>query len=283
MAERLIRFDWAMKKLLRQKAHFAILEGFLSELLKEDIFIEEILDGESNQHHADDKFNRVDILAKKADGELIIIEVQNNKEVDYFQRMLYGVSKVTGEHIYSGRPYSELKKVYSVNIVYFDLGQGKDYVYHGKTRFKGVHEGDVLQLSQRQKELFEKDELHKLFPEYYVIKINSFNDVAKDTLDEWIYYLKNDAVLKGSKAKGLREVEEQLRVQSLSEAERRDYNTHAENDRLVRGLFFTARDDGKREQAIETALKMKKLGMDIKTIADCTGLRVELVEALRDE
>jgi len=128
MAERLIRFDWAMKKLLRQKAHFAILEGFLSELLKEDIFIEEILDGETNQDDAEDKFNRVDILAKKTNGELIIIEVQNNKEVDYFQRMLYGVSKVTGEHIFSGQPYSELKKVYSVNIVYFDLGQGKDYV-----------------------------------------------------------------------------------------------------------------------------------------------------------
>lgn len=37
MATKLIRFDWAMKKLLRNKANFDILEGFLSELLREDI------------------------------------------------------------------------------------------------------------------------------------------------------------------------------------------------------------------------------------------------------
>ena len=40
---KLISFDWAMKKLLRSKANFKILEGFLSELLKEDVRIQEIL------------------------------------------------------------------------------------------------------------------------------------------------------------------------------------------------------------------------------------------------
>ena len=34
---KLITFDWAMKRLLRSKANFDILEGFLSELLDEDI------------------------------------------------------------------------------------------------------------------------------------------------------------------------------------------------------------------------------------------------------
>jgi predicted transposase/invertase (TIGR01784 family) len=96
----------------------------LGELLKDDIKIEEILDGESNQYSQEDKFNRVDILAKNGSGELIIIEVQNNRELDYFQRMVYAVSKVTTEHLHIGEPYSKLKKVYSVNIVYFDLGQG---------------------------------------------------------------------------------------------------------------------------------------------------------------
>ena len=37
MAKKLVRFDWAMKRLLLQnKANFDILEGFLSELLHED-------------------------------------------------------------------------------------------------------------------------------------------------------------------------------------------------------------------------------------------------------
>ncbi len=58
---KLISFDWAMKKLLRSKANFEILEGFLSELLKEDISILEILESESNKEDSKDKFNRVDL------------------------------------------------------------------------------------------------------------------------------------------------------------------------------------------------------------------------------
>ncbi len=47
--KRLIRFDWAVKRLLRNKANFVILEGFLSELLSDDIKINNILESEGNQ------------------------------------------------------------------------------------------------------------------------------------------------------------------------------------------------------------------------------------------
>ena len=71
------------------------------------------------------------MLAENSKGELVIIEVQNNRELDYFHRMLYGTSKAITEYMNQGDPYAKVKKVYSVNIVYFDLGQGDDYVYHG--------------------------------------------------------------------------------------------------------------------------------------------------------
>ena len=58
----LIRFDWAMKKLLRSKANFGILEGFLSELLKQDVKILNLLESESNKNDKDGKFNRVDMV-----------------------------------------------------------------------------------------------------------------------------------------------------------------------------------------------------------------------------
>lgn len=137
MAKKLVRFDWAMKKMLRHKANFDILEGFLSELLGEDIFIKQILDSESNKEKEDDKFNRVDILVENSKGELIIIEVQNSKEYDYFHRILYGTSKAITEHIKEQQAYSYVKKVISITIAYFDLGQGEDYVYHGTTVFRG--------------------------------------------------------------------------------------------------------------------------------------------------
>lgn len=140
MTKKLIRFDWAVKKLLRNKANFVVLEGFLSELLFDDIKIQKILESESNQDTENDKYNRVDILTQNSKNELIIVEIQNTYEIDFFHQMTYGTSKALIENISLGQPYSEIKKVISINVVYFDLGQGKDYIYKGKTNFEGLHE-----------------------------------------------------------------------------------------------------------------------------------------------
>ena len=45
----IIRFDWAMKRLLRNKANFSVLEGLLTTLLGEKIIIRRLLESESNQ------------------------------------------------------------------------------------------------------------------------------------------------------------------------------------------------------------------------------------------
>ena len=145
----LVRFDWAIKRLPRKKSNFVVLEGLLSALRGENVIIVRILESEGNKEDSEDKFNRVDVLAENSKGELVIIEVQNNRELDYFHRMLYGTSKAVTEYIHEGEKYGTIKKIYSVNIIYFDLGQGKDYVYHGKTQFKGIHFDDILKLSTR--------------------------------------------------------------------------------------------------------------------------------------
>lgn len=153
-----------MWKMLRHKANFDILEGFLSELLEEDIKIKQILDSESNKETEDDKYNRVDILVENSKCELVIIEVQNSKEYDLFHRMLFGAAKAITEHIKEGQAYAEVKKVISITIAYFDLGQGKDYVCHGMTVFKGIHKHDILTLADKQIELYKKNNVHEIFP-----------------------------------------------------------------------------------------------------------------------
>ena len=226
MSKRLIRFDWAVKKLLRNKANFVVLEGFLSELLFDDIKIQKILESESNQETENDKYNRVDILTQNSKNELIIVEIQNTYEIDFFHRMIYGTSKALIENISLGQPYSEIKKVISINVVYFDLGQGKDYIYKGKTNFEGLHENDTLQLSIQQKQTFTKKEISDFFPEYYIIKVNKFNDIAKDTLDEWVYFLKNSEVKDEFKAKGLAEAKEVLDIMRLDKEQQYGYNRY---------------------------------------------------------
>ena len=126
---KLISFDWAMKKILRSKANFDILEGFLSELLFEDITILEILESESNKETDNNKSNQVDIKVKNSNEEIILIEIQYSNELDYLQRILYASSKAIVEHIKEGEAYSKISKIISISILYFDFGDGDDYIY----------------------------------------------------------------------------------------------------------------------------------------------------------
>ena len=256
---KLVSFDWAVKRLLRSKANFEVLEGFLSELLFDDIKILEVLESESNKDNENDKYNRVDIKVKNAKGELLIIEIQSNNERDFFQRILYATSKTICEHLDEGDPYSKVAKVISVNILYFDLGEGSDYIYKGKTVFNSFHDKGILKLNQDQQETFQKEYPSDIFPEYYIIKVNNFNNVAKSTLDEWIYLFKNSAIKSDFKAKGIKKAGRVLDKLKMSKEERLAYDNYIYHKRAALGDFMTAIEDGRKEGRKEGRDEERKL------------------------
>ena len=289
MPRKLVSFDWAMKKILRQKANFEILEGFLSELFKFDVLIQEILESEANQESDDDKFNRVDLLAKNEKGELILIEVQHNSEIDYFHRMVYGTSKLISEYMEKGKGYTQVKKVYSVNIVYFHLGQGRDYIYYGKTDFKGLNNpNDILLPSQRQKDDFKIENIYEIYPEYYILKINDFNDISKNSLDEWIYFLKNEEIKDNFKAKGLEKAKESLDLMKLDDKAKALYKRSEDNKRDKESIILTAKREGKREglkegeklKELEIAKNLLDVGVAIDIISQTTNLNIDEIKSL---
>jgi predicted transposase/invertase (TIGR01784 family) len=289
MANKLVRFDWAMKKMLRHKANFDILEGFLSELLQEEIKIKQILDSESNKETEDDKYNRVDILVENGKGELVIIEVQNSKEYDYFHRMLFGAAKAITEHIKEGQAYSEVKKVISITIAYFDLGQGKDYVYHGTTVFKGIHKNDILALADKQIALYHKSAIHEIFPEFWVIKVGKFGNKVKDKLDEWIYFFKNSEIKADFSAKGLKEASERLDAMKLNEKDAKEYQRYLKELRNIASAQHTKMADaqdlinkGKEEKEIEIVERLTSKGLSPEEISDLTGMPMEKIRKILD-
>lgn len=288
----IIRFDWAMKRLLRNKANFSVLEGLLTTLLGEKIVIQKLLESESNQEDEYDKYNRVDMLAENSKGELVLIEVQNNNEYAYFQRMLFGTSKLVTEYINRGESYDKVRKVYSVNIVYFSLGHGIDFVYHGKTEFRGIHQGDILELTPFQKQTFKVDTVSQLYPEYYILKVNGFDQVAKSPLEEWIYYLNTGEIPSDATAPGLEEARERLKLDSMTKDELAAYYRHLDNIVILRDNIYTEREEGRaegraegreegvREANLNNARNLKKLGVAIDVISQATGLSKEEIEAL---
>ena len=312
----IIRFDWAAKRMLRDKANFAVFEGLVTVLLEEKITISEILESESNQESINDKFNRVDIKAINSKGEIIIVEIQLTREWYYLQRILYGVSKTITEHISLGSKYENVKKVYSINILYFDLGKGTDYLYHGTTSFVGVHTGDKLMVKKKEEDAIRSCLPEEIFPEFYLIRVNEFNDRATTPIEEWLDFLKNNRIKDNTTTPGLQEAREQLRVLRMTNEERKAYDSYIDAIRTQDSVLDTYRTEGllegkmlgraegreegraegreegraegraegiaegRQKEKLENARKLKENGVPVELIAKSLGLTDEEIGSI---
>lgn len=305
LKDRYIRFDWAIKRLLRQKANFDVLEGFLTVFIGEEVKIVEILESEGNQQTPDDKFNRVDIKARNSKGEIILVEVQNTSELYYLERILYGVAKAITEHIHLGDTYKEVKKVYSISILYFDIGKGADYMYVGQNKFIGVHTNDQLVITAKEKGALVQKSPAEIFPEYILVRVNEFDKVAVTPLEEWVAYLKSGVIKENTTAPGLQEARKKLQYYSMTDAERYAYDEHInavmiQNDVLgnareeglaegrAEGLtqgraegLAEGRAEGRAEAKKDIVKSMLSNGLSVEQAAKYSGLTVEEVESIK--
>jgi predicted transposase/invertase (TIGR01784 family) len=280
--KQLVRFDWFIKNLLRDKVDFEILEGFLSELLKDNITILEVVESESNKKTKLDKFNRVAVLVKTANDERVIIEVRNTKELDYLQRVLYGTSKTLTETIKESETYKNVKRIISISVVYFEIGQGQDYIYFGKTSFIGIHKRDRLKLSEQQIEFFSNkiQSVEQIFPNYYLIRAADFDGNVRDGLDEWVYFFKTAKVQGKFKAKGLAKAKQRLDIAKLSDEERADYNGYLESLRSDASYKEQIKFEAKKmavEMASEMAIGIANDKLDEATDNIIKGIVINLL------
>ena len=131
----------------------------------------------------------------------------------------------------------KLKKVYSISILYFDIGKGSDYLYHGQNQFVGVHTKDFLQVNTKEKETIVSRLPSDIFPEYILIRVNEFNKVALSPIEEWMSKLEGS--LEG----------------------------HMEG--LLEGRL-----EGEEKKNLENAKRMKALGVSFEVIKQVTGQKI---------
>lgn len=302
MKENYIRFDWAVKRLLRLEANFVILEGFLSVLLKDIIKISCLLEGKKNKHNENKLSSRLHLLAYNHRNERILIELQNTYEFHYYYQMLCGRPNTICEYI-NGNEIEPVHKVYSINIIYFDLGLGSDYVYHGKTDFKGMHTGEHLGLTIPQQYALGRLYADNTLTEYYVLRADKFNQQALTPLDEWIAYIKTSDIPAVTTTPGLNEARELFRKNLLPIEEKKRYEKYRMDirdqneaykvkvekleqekaDRLSEGItkgLAEGLEKGKKEEKLIIARKAKAKGMSVEDIADLTGLTMDEIKAL---
>ena len=275
-----IRFDWAVKRMLRDKANFAVLEGLISVLTGEVVKIENLFEGVGSRDLADDKFNRVDIKAKNVKGEIILVEMRITRELYYRQRIVLGVPKALTEHNEFDLMYENAKKVYSINILYFDLGKGSDYLYHGKTVFTGVHTNDRLEVNTKEADELRMRVPEDIFPEYYIIRVNEFNNVATTPIEEWLDYLKNNRIKDNTTTPGLKEARQKLLYLTMSDKERRAYDEHMDDIMVQNDVLDTAEEKGVIKGIMLTAKNLKSMGFSIADIMNATGLSEDDIKKL---
>ncbi len=203
----------------------------------------------------------MDIKALDGHGDIVIIEVQNTYELAYMERILYGVSKAITEHITTGQGYEHVKKVISISIVYFSLGKGADYLYRGVTSFIGVHTHDELMVSQKQRDALVRKPASELFPEYYIIRVNEFNDVATTPLEEWVRYLRTGVIEDSDTAPGLPEARQRLRYYDMSPSEKKAYDDHLDDLLIQKNAIADSKAEGRAEGRKEGLAEGRKEGL----------------------
>jgi len=297
---KLIRFDWAMKTLLRDKANFDVIEGFLCALFEDDnIKILNILESETNAEDETDKFNRVDLLVQDSQNRKIYIEIQNTRETDYLESLLYATSKIIVEHQDLGENFKDISKVISISILYFNLGTGDDYIYYGTTEFKGLNTGHKLVVKKRVEisETLEpkyKFVEKKIFPEYYLITVERYKNVVQKRIDEWIYMIKNSEVAEGSTSKNIDKAKQKLAIINMTKEKRKAYEKYLINLAKDADVVNTAKEEGvqigiekerqkQQEEKIEMIKVMINDGMSDNQIARFTKTDIAEIQKIRKE
>ena len=134
--------------------------------------------------------------------------------------------------------------------------------------------------------------MSQLYPEYYILKVNDFNQVAKSPLEEWIYYLNTGDIPDSATASGLTEARERLKLDKMTKAELEAYYRHLDNIVILKDNIFTeraegrlegreeGREEGRLEVKRETASNMKSLNIPLDVISQVTGLSIEEIKRL---
>jgi predicted transposase/invertase (TIGR01784 family) len=245
MERTIISFDYAMKTILRDKANFDILSGFLSELLARDVVVQEILESEGNTDGLAAKVNRVDLKAKIDNGEIAVFEIQFADQADFLGKVIFNACKAIVEQVSRG-DYYDIKKVYSINIAYFNLEAKREYLFRARlSGFTGVHYDEHIPFSQHLNP--PTDTSGGIHPEYYLILPLKFNEEIRSRFDEWVYVLKTSRVRSSFTAAGVQEAGEKLDVLKMTPEEKTVYEKTRASEMDYKSQLYTAEMKGRME------------------------------------
>ena len=260
--------DYIFKKIFGKKGNEKILKDLLISILDIPIKeIEVIHDSHLERTIKDNKAGVLDVRATLNNNVRVNIEMQVKDQSNMIDRSLYYWANLYSNGLYKKEDYTENKRTIVINILGFNIFE--EGPYHETCRVRRDYNGDLL-----TKDL-----------EMHFIQIpKASKEKLRTNLDDWMQFIGNISEEGVNKAMGrnenIREAKEELEYLNGDEETRRiaELREKAIRDEVTN--INHAKREGKIEEKIEIAKKMKEEKADIDFIERVTGLTKEEIEKL---
>ena len=267
--------DFGFKKLFGTEFNKVLLIDFLNQVLGDREQIQDLtyLNTENLGNTETDRKAIFDLYCENENGEKFIIELQNVKQQYFKDRSIFYSTFPIQSQAPKGREWDYyLKAVYTIGILNFSFPDQNEQDRYVR---------EVLLIDKETHEVF-YDKLTFIYLE--MPKFRKREKELVSQFDKWMFVLKNLHRLQNKPVKLQDKVFEKLFSEAeIAKLNSEDMKAYEESLKVYRDSYSvieTAKQEGKDENKIETAIAMKKEGLSIDLINKITGLPKEQIEKL---
>lgn len=292
------RVDIAFKKIFGVEENKDLLISLINSIVSEEDQVVDItlLNPYNPKNFAQDKLSILDIKAKGESGKSFNIEIQISDEADYDKRALYYWAKLYTEQLKTSQDYASLSKAIGIHILNFTSIPSVDKyhnVFHICEKESGLLYFKDLELHTIELKKFSGDANEEL--EDIVARV-------KNSLDVWVAFLtRNDLFNRDNLPSKwnnppLKKALNVLDVMNFGDEERDAYESHLKWLRIEANTLrkYEAKgfeegmekgiekgiEKGREEEKMKIASSLLKMGLDVHSIDESTGLSIEEIQSL---
>lgn len=222
----LISFDYAIKYLLRDRADYEIVEDFISAVLEtggySPIKITMPLERESNKESSDMKGSIVDLAVEDEKGNAYLVEIDRAIATYFLHKACFNTSRLIVDTLPAKDAYMGIKKVFHINVLYSTPKYIESYLYHIKSvvnKISGTKQEEIEIIDKNSKIQY----YSRILPEYFVIALPAFSNIVSKTIDEWIYFIKNEKIHEGCNNLSIKKAYERFAVINMNQEDKIRY------------------------------------------------------------
>jgi predicted transposase/invertase (TIGR01784 family) len=272
---------FGFKKIFGEESNKDLLISFLNELLKDrEIIID--LTYLNNEHLGKGERDRkavFDLYCTNEKEEKFIVEVQRVKQQFFKVRSLYYSTFAIQEQARKGKDWMyELRNVYTIGILDFEFDDSHPNQFNHNVKLVETISNTVFY-----------DKLTFVFLE--IPKFDKQLDELENDYEKWLFAFKNLHKL-ADRPDNLQEgvFKRLLEIAEVAKYNKKQQSVYQESlkdywdlNSVVHTYFTDGKIEGKKEQAIETAISLLKNNVDLTIISASTGLSMEELKKLKSE